>query len=169
MKKLFIALIAIVSVISVNAQENVKKEKDLAVVVDSLTAKLNKLQNDYDYLYCTNELNDFLNKLGQLKQDISIDCNKLNNYIYNYKFEYSMYNALKRNYDSYINYFETLKEGRDATFGNIYLKILVSDFTDLQIQYLRHRMENEYPSAINSIETGLNLYKLCLDEYKKKW
>lgn len=169
MKKLFIVLIAIVSAISVNAQENVKKEKDLAVVVDSLTAKLNKLQNDYDYLYCTNELNDFLNKLGQLKQDISIDCNKLNNYIYNYKFEYSMYNALKRNYDSYINYFETLKEGRDATFGNIYLKILVSDFTDLQIKYLRHRMENEYPSAINSIETGLNLYKLCLDEYKKKW
>lgn len=169
MKKLFIVLIAIVSAISVNAQENVKKEKDLAVVVDSLTAKLNKLQNDYDYLYCTNELNDFFNKLGQLKQDISIDCNKLNNYIYNYKFEYSMYNALKRNYDSYINYFETLKEGRDATFGNIYLKILVSDFTDLQIKYLRHRMENEYPSAINSIETGLNLYKLCLDEYKKKW
>lgn len=127
------------------------------------------MQNDYDYLYCTNELNDFLNKLGQLQQDISIDCNKLNNYIYNYKFEYSMYNALKRKYDSYINYFETLKEGRDAKFGNIYLKILVSDFNDLQIKYLKHRMENEYPSAINSIETGLNLYKLCLDEYKKKW
>ena len=141
----------------------------LEMTLSDLEKIKDKLQNDYDYLYCTNELNDFLNKLGQLKQDISIDCNKLNNYIYNYKFEYSMYNALKRNYDSYINYFETLKEGRDATFGNIYLKILVSDFTDLQIKYLRHRMENEYPSAINSIETGLNLYKLSLDEYKKKW
>ena len=72
-------------------------------------------------------------------------------------------------YDSYINYFESIKEGRDATFGNIYLKILVSDFNDLQIKYLKHRMENEYPAAINSIETGLNLYKLYLDEYKKKW
>lgn len=169
MKKLFIVLIAIVSANVLFAQENVKKEKDLAVVVDSLTAKLNKLQNDYDYLYCTNELNHFLNKLGQLKQDISIDCNKLNNYIYNYKFEYSMYNALKTNYDSYINYFESIKEGRDATFGNIYLKIIVSDFNDLQIKYLKHRMENEYPAGINSIETGLNLYKLYLDEYKKKW
>jgi hypothetical protein len=51
MKKLLLVICALLCANMLFAQENVKKEKDLAVVVDSLTTKLNKLQKDYDKIF----------------------------------------------------------------------------------------------------------------------
>lgn len=168
MKKLFIALIAIVSVISVNAQENVKKEKDLAVVVDSLSAKLKELQHNYDYLYCKNQLTEINHSLIQDANGIDINVNNLKFEIYHGRFNYDLYNVYKENYNSNLEKLDSDKNYAESLKELIFLKMMTSNFTESEIQVLQHSLK-VFNNAINKVEASLNLYKLYLDEYKKKW
>ncbi len=168
MKKLFIVLIAIVSAISVNAQENVKKEKDLTAVVDSLSAKLDKLQNDYNFLWCKYELTQLSNELNQLNTDLSLRVNDLKIDVYHSKFNYEWYSALKKLYNRYVDKYHVLKDNSSKIKMNIGLIILTSNFSDLQIDYL-NSSKNVIDSSLTSVESALNLFQLYIEEYKKKW
>ncbi|MBQ2398335.1 MAG: hypothetical protein II304_15070 [Bacteroidales bacterium] len=169
MKKLFIVLIAIVSAISVNAQENVKKEKDLAVVVDSLTAKLNKLQNDYDYLYCNYELNKTSQSLTNLSDALSIKINELKFMIYNERFNYNLYKALEEYYDAVVRNYNSIKEGIASLKMNIRITMMTSNFSELQKDILRHTMGSVLDNGMDVVAQSLSLYKSYLEEYYKKW
>ena len=59
MKKiLFTILLAFFGVIYVNAQEiDSLQIKSDTISIESLAARLDKLQHDYDYLYCESKLN----------------------------------------------------------------------------------------------------------------
>lgn len=168
MKKLFIVLIAIVSVISVNAQENVKKEKDLAVVVDSLTAKLNKLQNDYDYLYCLSQLKDLIHDLTEEGNKLSININDLKISIYHERFNYDLYSVMKQNRNASVDQYNSTKEMAASLKMNVGLIMLTSNFNENQLNVLKGCM-NVVDHALNSVESALELYKLYLEEYHKKW
>ena len=53
MKKIVLLVIAIVSVLQASAQEVASLQNhSVAISVDSLTLRLNKLQHDYDFMYC---------------------------------------------------------------------------------------------------------------------
>ncbi len=168
MKKLFIVLIAIVSSISVNAQENVKKEKDLAVVVDSLTAKLNKLQNDYDYLYCLSQLKDLIHDLTDDANNLNNRNNELKISIYHERFNYDLYSAMKQNRNASVDKYNSTKEMAASLKMNIGIIMLTSNFNENQLNVLKGCM-NVVDHALNSVEAALDLYKLYLEEYYKKW
>lgn len=168
MKKLFIVLIAIVSANVLFAQENVKKEKDLAVVVDSLTAKLNKLQNDYDYLYCLSQLKDLIHDLTEEGNQLSININDLKIRIYHERFNYDLYSVMKQNRNASVDKYNSTKEMAASLKMNIGLIMLTSNFNENQLNVLKGCM-NVVDHALNSVESTLELYKSYLEEYYKKW
>lgn len=168
MKKLFIALIAIVSANVLFAQENVKKEKDLAVVVDSLTAKLNKLQNDYDYLYYYTQLKDLIHDLEGEANNLNIRINQLKIMIYHERFNYDLYSAMKQNRNASVDKYNSTKEMAASLKMNVGLIMLTSNFNENQLNVLKGCM-NVVDHALNSVESALELYKLYLEEYYKKW
>jgi hypothetical protein len=169
MKRLFIVLIAIVFSISVNAQENVKKEKDLAAIVDSLTAKLEKLQNDYDFLWCNYELNKTSQQLTNLSDALSIKINELKFMIYNERFNYNLYKVFKEYYDAVVRNYNSIKEGIPTLKMNIRIIMMTSNFTELQKDILRHTMGSVLDNGMGVVDQCLSLYKSYLEEYYKKW
>ncbi len=168
MKKLFIVLIAIVGAISVNAQEKNDKEKDLTAVVDSLSAKLDKLQNDYDYLWCEYKLNDLNHNLTIEANNLNIRINQLKIMIYHERFNYDLYSAMKQNRNASVDKYNSTKEMAASLKMNVGLIMLTSNFNENQVNVLKGCM-NVVDHALNSMESSLELYKLYLEEYHKKW
>lgn len=74
MKKLILLFILTLFGMScVVAQDNNPSQTtDLKAYVDSLSTKLNTLQHDYDYLYCSHEINRLQFELKDLMHDVNI-------------------------------------------------------------------------------------------------
>jgi hypothetical protein len=168
MKKLLFFICTLLCANVLFAQENIKKEKDLAVVVDSLSAKLKELQHNYDYLYCKNQLTEINHSLIQDRNSIDIGVNNLKFEIYHGRFNYDLYNAYKKGYNSNVEKLDSDKIYAESLKEFMFLKTMTSNFTESEIQVLQHGWK-VFDNAINAVESSLNLYKLYLDEYKKKW
>ena len=168
MKKLVLVICTLLCANVLWAQENIKKEKDLEAVVDSLSAKLKELQHNYDYLYCKNHLTEINHSLIQDANGIDINVNNLKFEIYHGRFNYDLYNVYKENYNSNVEKLDSDKNYAESLKELIFLKMMTSNFTESEIQVLQHSLK-VFNNAINKVEASLNLYKLYLDEYKKKW
>ena len=79
MKKLILLFILTLFGMScVVAQDNNPSQTtDLKAYVDSLSTKLNTLQHDYDYLYCSHEINQIQSELKDLLNDVNIKSNDI--------------------------------------------------------------------------------------------
>ena len=79
MKKLILLFILTLFGMSrVVAQDNNPSQtSDLKAYVDSLSTKLNTLQHDYDYLYCSHEINQIQSELKDLLNDVNIKSNDI--------------------------------------------------------------------------------------------
>ena len=79
MKKLMLLFILTLFGMSrVVAQDNNPSQtSDLKAYVDSLSTKLNTLQHDYDYLYCSHEINQIQSELKDLLNDVNIKSNDI--------------------------------------------------------------------------------------------
>lgn len=168
MKKLVLVICTLLCANVLFAQENITKEKDLEAVVDSLTAKLNKLQNDYDYLYYYTQLKDLIHDLEGEANNLNIRINQLKIMIYHERFNYDLYSAIKKNYNSSFDKCNGQKEYASTLKMNVGLIMLTSNFTENQLAVLKGAM-NVVDYAFDSLESALNLYKLYLEEYHKKW
>lgn len=167
MKKSVLVICALLCANVLFAQENVKKEKDLSVVVDSLSAKLNKLQKDYDYLWCEYKLNDFNHSLQLESNSILIKTNQIQFDIYHGRFYYDLYNAYKANYNATIENLDAFKKKAEEIKFLVKLKMFNSNFSEYELRVLQHRLELiDY--VINLIETNLKLYDGYLKEYRNK-
>jgi hypothetical protein len=167
MKKLLLVICALLCANMLFAQENVKKEKDLAVVVDSLTTKLNKLQKDYDYLYCKILLNDGIINLNDVKNDISNSSNMLLFVINQGRFDYGAYNRHKELYNAAIKKLDVTKVEAESVKNFVTLKMITSNFSENELSALQHRL-NFLDYSIFSVETYLKLYDLYIKEYRNK-
>lgn len=167
MKKLLLVICALLCANMLFAQENVKKEKDLAVVVDSLTTKLNKLQKDYDYLYCKILLNDGIINLNDVKNDISNSSNMLLFVINQGRFDYGAYNTHKELYNAAIKKLDVTKVEAESVKNFVTLKMITSNFSENELSALQHRL-NFLDYSIFSVETYLKLYDLYIKEYRNK-
>jgi hypothetical protein len=167
MKKLLLVICALLCANMLFAQENVKKEKDLAVVVDSLTTKLNKLQKDYDYLYCKILLNDGIINLNDVKNDISNSSNMLLFVINQGRFDYGAYNTHKELYNAAIKKLDVTKVEAESVKNFVTLKMITSNFSENELSALQHRL-NFLDYSIFSVEAYLKLYDLYIKEYRNK-
>ena len=167
MKKLVIVICTLLCANVLFAQENVKKEKDLAVVVDSLAVKLNKLQKDYDYLWCEYKLNEINSGLNDDENEISTKSNQLLTNIYHGRFNYDLYNSYKEYYNSKIYLLENYKINAESIRNLVTLKMITSNFSENEIRVLQHLLKI-LDSAINSVESSLKLYDSYIEIYRKK-
>lgn len=165
MKKLVLVICALLCANMLFAQENVKKEKDLAVIVDSLSAKLNKLQKDYDYLYCKQLLDGFNHSQKQTSNAILIKTNQLQIDIYHGVYSYDLYNAFKDFYNSAMGNLDASKEQAESIRNLVTVKMFTSNFSENELRVLAQGLILlDY--VINSVEAPLRTYDFYLKEYK---
>ena len=77
------------------AQDVYSTQSNLKAYVEDLSAKLSKLQHDYDYLYCSHEINlielelkDLINNIDMRSNAILINC-------YHSRFNIDLYTAYR--------------------------------------------------------------------------
>lgn len=157
--------VAIIGIISATAQDSNSIKSTTEEKVDSLTTKLNKLQHDYDYLYCSHEisllhleLKDFINNIDIRSNAILINC-------YHSRFDIDLYTAYKENYNSSVDLLDSMKDKVDAVKSLIALKILSLNFTDSEIDILMNGC-SFLDKCLSKAQGSIDYYKLVLDIYK---
>lgn len=167
MKKLVLVICALLCTNMLFAQENVKKEKDLAVVVDSLSAKLNELQKDYDYLCCRILLNEINSILNNNKNDIINCSNQLQFELYHGSFNYDLYNTNKEGYNVLMESVDVNKKYAEIVKNVVTVKMITSNYSEDELIVLQHGL-NSLDGTINSVEASFRLYDWCIKEYRNK-
>ena len=167
MKKLVLVICTLLCANVLFAQENITKEKDLEAVVDSLSAKLNELQHNYDYLYCQHLLDEFNHSQTQESNSILIRTNQLKIDIYHGRFNYDLYNSYKRNYNAAMEKLDASKGKAESLKKLVTLKMITSNFSENELRVLQQGLKL-FDYAINSVESALELYDLYIKEYRNR-
>lgn len=167
-KVIFSILVAFMGIMSVTAQEQKSdsiQSNSIYAYVDSLSVKLEKLQHDYDFLYCNYKLEDIQNDLTDLANNINIKSNAVLIDCYHGRFNVDLYIAYRDNYDSSVDLFESLKETVASIKALVALKMLSSNFSEDEIKLLGHCFDVLDKGLVSS-ESALNYYKTVLGMYK---
>ena len=167
MKKiLFTILLAFFGVICVNAQEiDSLQIKSDTISIESLAARLDKLQHDYDYLYCESKLNSLQYELRIFTNSIDISSNSIKVWCFNSKFSIRLYNSYRKDYDANVELLSVLKENVELMQISINLKIIASNFSEKEIEVLKASIEN-LDNCLDKAENSLRAYAEYLDLYR---
>ena len=168
MKKFFVLVVLCALSTSVSAQE-VDSLKSGPITIESLAAKLDKLQHDYDLLKCDYELNRMLLNLGILQNeinnhstDLEIDC-----YHYSGQYMYQLYSSSRDKYNSSVNLLSSLKESIVQLKAMVVSMIISSGFSENEISLLNHQC-NTLDLSVRYAETSLESYKTNIDWFYEK-
>ena len=171
MKKiLFTILLAFFGVINVNAQEiDFLQIKSDTISIESLAAKLDKLQHDYDYLKLDSELNRMqlkleilANNIKNYSTDLEIDC-----YHYNGRYMNEICSSSSDNYNVSVKLLNSLKETITQLKAMVAIKIISSNFSEDEINLLNHNC-NTLDLGVRLVEKALASYKITIDWFKDK-
>ena len=167
MKKIiFLLIISIIGISNIKAQDNdLLQFSDLKAHVDSLSSKLNTLQRDYEYLYCNSLINDCLFNIKDFSNEINIKSNQILINCYHSQFDFKLYTSYKNLFDAYNKYFNSLKEKADVVKTTIFLKMLVCNFSESEVNVLSEGY-NVIENSLNTTEKSLNHFNVVLDIYK---
>ena len=119
MKKLILLFILTLFGMSrVVAQDNNPSQTtDLKAYVDSLSTKLNTLQHDYDYLYCSHEINQLESELKDLVHNVDIRSNAILISCYHGGYDSGLYSAYRSSYNAQVAYMTLLRKGLKLVKG----------------------------------------------------
>lgn len=169
MKKVFLLLVAIASVLQSFAQE--KKDslqnQTATVSVDSLSVRMDRLQHDYDFMYCDYELHKQIMDLKDLAQSIDISSNGVLIDVYNGRFNRDLYNAFLDNYDAKSAFLDMLKKKTEVVKTAVFVKILSSNFTDKEIEVISQSF-SVIEKATTTVERSLDYYNAAIKAYRGK-
>lgn len=163
MKKVLLLIIIAVTSVYASAQNT----SSAAITIDSLSARLEKLQQDYDYLLCDFELYRIMADQRELNQDIKIQTNAILLDIYNSKYNRDLYKAYLDNYDINCALFDSQKEGYEIVKKFVRLKAITSDFSDIQIGKLENTLKL-IDKGVEAVNSSLRYYKFLVDTYRDK-
>lgn len=163
MKKVLLLIIIAVTSVYASAQNT----SSSAITIDSLSARLEKLQQDYDYLLCDFELYRIKAEQNELLQDINIKTNAILLDIYNSSYNRDIYSAYLDNYNINCALFDSQKEKYERTKQFIKLKTVTSDFSDIQLSKIELTFKS-FDNGIAAVNAVLKYYKFLLDTYRDK-
>ena len=167
MRKLFLLLIATVSVLQVSAQEEDSlHNQTIDGSLDSLILRLNKLQHDYDFMNCDYELHKLIMDLKDLSNTINISANEVVINYYNTNYDRALYFAYSRNYDSKAALSDSMKKKSEVVRLAVMYKIASSDFSDEELGVLNASLD-VIKHAIINVESALNYYATAIKAYKR--
>lgn len=157
MKKILVLFVFIFVAINVRAQEIDSLECN-QVNIDSLSAKCDKLQHDYDLLRCKFELGQLNQKLDYMGNNLNVSSNAILINCHHGGYNRKLYAAYKENYLSSVEWYETHKEAVKTIVTFVMLKTVNSNFTESET--------DELMSSIKVIDAGLSRVENALDYYE---
>ena len=167
---LLLALITVIGVIKISAQEidmsqenstDARIEK-LSQEVVELSQKLEKLQEDYEYLALVNQLNDVYYDVEIFTNNVRISTNAIVTRCYNSSFDIDLYLLDKEMYDEFQDFYDLYSHTRDELSKQI-SNLTFSNEKQYHINILYDILNSDLRSFGNSISG----YKQYLDIYKK--
>lgn len=167
MKKLILLFILTLFGMSrVVAQDNNPSQTtDLKAYVDSLSTKLNTLQHDYDYLYCSHEINQLESELKDLLNDVNIKSNDILIRCYHGGYDSGLYSAYRSSYNAQVGLYDSVKERVEVGQRAVGLKILSSNFTQNEINVLMNGCET-LDRCLSALQSALDYCELVIGMYR---
>ena len=167
MKKVILFFfISLIGLGNITAQtSNSLQTQDLNVSIDSLSNQLSSLQHDYDFLYCSHEVNLMQLEIKDLINNIDINSNAILINCYHSRFDVDLYTAYRDNYNSSLELMNTLKEKTETIQVAVTLKTLTSDFSNEEIEVLMNSCKF-LDKCLSKLQGSLDYYKVVLDIYK---
>lgn len=168
MKRYLLLFLFVISILHTYSQNNDSLQiQSTDSSIDSLTIKLEKLQNSYDYLTCDYNLYRLQTRLDNLLNCINIKANELIINVYHNRYEWTLYKTYLDYYDAYCALYNAIKEEYEALIDLISLKVAMSNFSETELSALDASF-----SAINksfpSIDAALEFFNLAIQSYKSK-
>ena len=172
MKRLiWLVLLCVVGVINISAQEIILSQENstnaridkLSQEVVALSQKLEKLQEDYDFLDFTNRLNHTILKMEILDKEVEISSNEILLSCYNSRFNIDFYLEREREYNILqrsCNNFLLDKDFLSTTMQSLTLSSQEQDIINILFQ--------KFDLNLSIIKHNLQSFKNNLDWYKKK-
>jgi hypothetical protein len=165
MKKILALMVLCTLSMGVSAQELESLQSE-SISVDSLATKLDKLQHDYDFLYCKYELDRIVNELRLWASEITIASNSLSINLVDGGFSIDLYTSFKNRHDAAAEFISSYIDNIVSVKNVIRVKKASSSFSEMEILLL-----SNYNSVIDSLlgaaEAALEHFKVVLDSYKK--
>ena len=167
MKKLLLLIVFIGSVFNAYADGiELPQLQSASITIDSLSAKLEKLQHDYDYMYCDYEAYKLNKDLTDLAHSIDISANGILINVYNSRYDRDLYEVYSENYEASCELLETLKGKIETIKTMVFLKILTSGFTDGEIEMLNASF-GVINNTVNKVQKSLDYYDVVLKSYRR--
>ena len=169
MKKLLLLIFFIGSVFHAYAHDVVSPQvQSPAITTDSLSLRLEKLQHDYDYMYCDYEIYKLIMDLKDLTHSIDINTNSILISYYNSRYDKEIYEVYTENYTASCSLFESIKNKIEPIKTLVFLKILTSGFTDEEVEVLTTSF-NVIDNTVNKVQKALDYYDVVLKIYKRNY
>lgn len=170
-RMIFIFLLAVIGVSEISAQEvgllqensTDARIEELSKEVAELSQKLEKLEEDYEYLALVNQLNDVLYEMEILTNDVRIQTNEIVIWCYNSNFDIDLYLLKEDLYDQFQDFYDCYSHRTDDLSKQI-SNLKFSD--EKQCRIVVH-IHDTLTSALSRLEHSIHFYKKYLDVYKK--
>lgn len=169
MKKIgLLVSLVIMCVVRVSAQEvDSLQSNPTNETIETLSAKVKKLENDYTYLEFNNLLLESICSVEDLHNDILINYNTITITCFHDRYYEDLYIAWKNCYDAYIislnNYHETVESVKMILSDEVFL----SKFSNVERDYLNLKYQ-KLEQLLSQVKRALDLYKIALEKYKGK-
>lgn len=162
MKKIFCLLLFVVSFTAVMAQSKKQQEEKPA-----LEQRVDSLQHELAFLKAKYELDQFNSEIKINACDINTRTNsiEINMTIKNYNI--ALGRAYQLTYESTEKLTKRFKEEADALKLWMVLQLMKYSFSDSETELLKSKIKT-LDLGLNSLDKSLDLYKISLDEYKKR-
>ena len=168
MKRVLLLIAAIVSILCASAQEKKDslQDQNATLSIDSLSVRLDRLQHDYDFLFCDYQLHKLIMDLKDLSHAISNSSNGVIINVYtNSGYNRNLYNAYLRNYESDCSLFDSLKEKAEVMRKKVFIELLTSDYSNTERDMLTLSLD-VVDKAITLVENSLNTYNIAIKAYR---
>lgn len=162
MKKIFCLLLFVVSFTAVMAQSKKQQEEKPA-----LEQRVDSLQHELAFLKAKYELEQLNSQMQMYSYGIDIKVNAINIDRARKIFESRLATAFQSDYESFKGLTNALKERVDSTKLFTVLQLMKYSFSDSEVQALKYQI-NILDLSLDALEKHLDLYKISLDEYKKR-
>ncbi len=168
MKKVIVFILFVVSASHAYAQ-NVDSLHVQAqpITIDSLSLRFNKLQHDYDFLYCDYELHKLIMDLKDMSNSINTTTNVVVVDYYNMGYDRALYESFTNNYDAYCAHLDSLKERIAVVKLAVLVKMTKSDFSETEKAIISGSFD-VIKSCVTTVEAALDYYDAAIRAYKDK-
>ena len=147
------------------AQEADSLQAKTNISIEELATKLDKLQHDYDYLQCENDLTKEVMSLTTFSNRVSISAQSLLIKCYHGQFSQDQYNSQKELYYALNDTFNAHKSKIESLKEFVSLKINSRNFSEFELNLLNSAY-NATDTSIAEVECALRYFKLIIDIYK---